>query len=77
MAWWHARLLFDGDDLVGVDLDRLAPEGGRVEQTPNGGLRVTAVQVSGYALYGEVRGYYALAAAKLAVNLESGQTTVA
>ncbi len=72
MAWWHARLLFYGDDLIGVDLDRLVPEEVEAEGPSNGNLRVTAVQVSGYALYGELRGYYALGVAELAVDPQTG-----
>ena len=74
MAWWHTRLLFYGDDLIGVDLDRLVPEEMDVEAVSNGVLQVTAVQVSGYALYGELRGYYALGVAELAVDLQTGDT---
>ncbi len=72
MAWWHARLLFFGDDLIGVDLDRLVPVDLDSPGQMNGGLRVTAVQVSGYALYGELRGYYALGVAELAVDPHTG-----
>ncbi len=75
MAWWHARLLFYDDDLIGVDLDRLVPEDVEAERPSNGNLRVTAVQVSGYALYGELRGYYALGVAELAVDPQTGQMT--
>lgn len=74
MAWWHTRLLFHGDDLVGVDLDRLVPEGSDGDPRPNGWLTLIAVQVSGYALYGEVRGYYALAVTQLAVDPNTGRT---
>jgi hypothetical protein len=97
MAWWHTRLLFYGDDLIGVDLDRLVPEemsttrivtdytdwdtDESVQSVKNPcrarALRVTAVQVSGYALYGQLRGYYALGVAELAVDPQTGQATLA
>ena len=75
MAWWHTRLLFFGDELIGVDLDRLVPADLDGTGQTNGGLQVTAVQVSGYALYGELRGYYALGVAELAVDPHTGVTT--
>ncbi len=74
MAWWHARLLFYGDDLLSVDLDRLVPEEIHGDQASNGSLHLTAVQVSGYSLYGQVRGYYALGVAELALDPQTGET---
>lgn len=73
MAWWHARFLFYGDDLVGVDHDRLVPEDIADGQAPPEWPRLTGVQVSGYVLYGDVRGYYALAVAELAVDLQTSR----
>jgi len=71
MAQWYAQLVFKGDRLVGEGLTDLA----RVEgvASPNGGERYTTVIVSGYALYGRLRGYYALGVAHLSVEPASGK----
>jgi len=73
MAQWYTQLLFKGDAFLG---DSLA-DWHAVEDMPpaelNGVERFTAVIVSGYALYGQLRGYYALGAAHIVVDPTSGK----
>ena len=58
MAQWFAQLLFRGDQLLGEGLDDFAEVSGIQEGLE--GERYTAIVVSGYALYGELRGFYSL-----------------
>jgi hypothetical protein len=73
MAQWYTQLLFRGDEFLGDSLadwqviSDLLPAG--VEDVD----RYTAVIVSGYALYGQLHGYYALGVAHLAVERSTGQ----
>lgn len=71
MAQWYAQLVFKGDNLLGeglADLGQVAEAG-----SVNGGERYTTVVVSGYALYGQLRGYYSLGVAYLSVDPATGQ----
>jgi len=75
MAQWYAQLVFKGDTFLGDSLadwsevgDVLPPEVG-----VNGRDRYTTVIISGYALYGHLRGYYALGVAHIAVDRATGQ----
>jgi len=71
MAQWYAQLLFKGNTLLG---EGLADWGEVADIAPvNSGERYTTVIVSGYALYGELRGFYSLGVAHLAVDPASGQ----
>jgi hypothetical protein len=75
MAQWYAQLVFKGDTFLGDSLanweevNGASPSGAGM----NGGERYTTVIVSGYALYGQLRGYYALGVAHITVNPDSGQ----
>jgi len=71
MAQWYAQLVFKGDTLLGEGLTDFAQVEGLA--SPNGGERYTTVIVSGYALYGQLRGYYALGVAHLVVDPATGQ----
>ncbi len=71
MAQWYAQLVFKGDTLLGEGLTDFAQVEGVA--SPNGGERYTTVVVSGYALYGQLRGFYALGVAHLTVDPASGQ----
>jgi hypothetical protein len=79
MAQWYAHLVFKGDALLGEGLSDLALVEGVVSpNTPTNGdfagdNRYTTVIVSGYALYGQLRGYYALGVAQLVVDPASGR----
>lgn len=66
MAQWYAHLLFKGDQLLGEGLGDLA----QIEGVREGGAgdRYTAVAVSGYALYGRLRGYYSLGVSRIIVD---------
>ena len=77
MAQWYAQLVFKGDTLLGEGLTDFAlvegvvsPNGG--EEATRGSAPYTTVIVSGYALYGQLRGYYALGVAHLAVDTATG-----
>jgi len=63
MAQWYAQLVFKGDTLLGEGLTDFAQVEGVASS--NGGERYTTVIVSGYALYGKLRGYYSLGIAHL------------
>ena len=70
MAQWYTQLVFKGDTLLGEGLSDFTLVDGIA--AANGGERYTAIVVSGYALYGQLRGYYALGVAHLAVDPASG-----
>lgn len=66
MAQWYAQLVFKGDTLLGEGATDL---GDAIDMaSPNGGERYTTVIVSGYALYGQLRGYYSLGIAHVTVD---------
>lgn len=73
MAQWYTQLVFKDDTFLG---DSLA-DWQKVELMPPEGLngveRFTAVMVSGYALYGQLRGYYSLGVAHIGVDPASGK----
>jgi len=71
MAQWYAQLVFKGDTFLGEGLTDFALVEGVT--SANGGERYTTVVVSGYALYGQLRGFYALGVAHLAVDPASGK----
>jgi hypothetical protein len=71
MAHWYAQLVFKGDTLLGEGLADFAQIEGVASL--NGGEQYTTVIVSGYALYGQLRGYYALGVAHLAVDPTTGK----
>ena len=71
MAQWYAQLVFKGEALLGEGLTDFALVEGVA--SPNGGERYTTVIVSGYALYGQLRGYYSLGVAHLSVDPASGK----
>jgi len=64
MAWWYARLLFHGDRLVDAGIHDAMPPAAEVDDAPPAAAApsdaFTSVCVSGYALYGRLRGYYAI-----------------
>ena len=73
MAQWYTQLLFKGNDFLG---DSLADWQGVVEILPpevTGVEDYTAIIVSGYALYGQLHGYYALGIAHIAVERGTGR----
>jgi len=73
MAQWYTQLVFKGDTFLG---DSLA-DWHDVEPKPPGTLagidRYTAVIVSGYSLYGQLQGYYALGVAHILVDPSNGK----
>lgn len=75
MAQWYTQFVFKGDIFVGEGLaDYALVEGvASPELSLNGNERYTTVIVSGYALYGQLRGYYALGVAQVLVDPASGQ----
>lgn len=71
MAQWYARLMFRGDRLLGEGLEDFAQIDG--VQSNGNGERYTAVVISGYALYGKLRGFYSLGVAQIRFDPESGE----
>lgn len=71
MAQWYAQLVFKGDTLLGEGLTDFASVEGVAPL--DGGERYTTAIVSGYALYGQLRGYYSLGIAHLTVDPDSGR----
>lgn len=80
MAWWNTQFIFRDDTLIaeGVnpvplrELD-VAPDG---EEPTGEEERYTQVVVSGYALYGQLRGYYALGVAHWKVSQTTNRVFV-
>ena len=70
MAQWYAQLVFKGNTLLGEGLSDFAQVEG-VGETGRG-ERYTTVIVSGYALYGQLRGYYSLGVAHLEIDPGDG-----
>lgn len=67
MAWWTTHLIFRDDTLIAEGFDPVSLAGVEVvvldpaEKPPNNNTEhYTRVIVSGYALYGQLRGYYSL-----------------
>jgi len=80
MAWWTTQLIFQGDKLVAEGIDPTSWAGPRVHgdgasgEAPVGETdRYTRVIVSGYALYGQLRGYYALGVGHWTVDEGNGR----
>lgn len=74
MAQWYAQLVFKGDTLLGEGLTDFAQiEGVASPGSASGGERYTTVVISGYALYGLLRGYYSLGVAHLTVDPANGK----
>ncbi len=78
MAWWYARLLFHGDRLVDAGLHDALPPATEVvapdaAPPPAGAEAFTSVCVSGYALYGRLRGYYALGVGHFGLDPATGR----
>jgi len=69
MAWWTTQFIFQGDTLIaeGVEPIFLREVEWMVQDSlnpsPDETKPYTRVIVSGYALYGQLRGYYALGVA--------------
>ncbi|MBI4788876.1 MAG: hypothetical protein HY782_17735 [Chloroflexi bacterium] len=75
MAWWQTQLILRGDTLIAETLNDagLGPiQFSSDPATAPEGEPLTAIVVSGYALYGELRGYYALGVGHMRVDWQSG-----
>jgi len=78
MAWWYARLLFQGDRLIDAGVHDVMPPAVRPDDAappvpPADDDTFTSVCVSGYALYGRLRGYYAVGVGRFRLDPASGQ----
>jgi hypothetical protein len=77
MAWWTDQFVFQGDTLVAEGIDPVwlseAQAVVQDEGPPNGSDPYTRVIVSGYALYGKLRGFYALGVAHWQFDRSSGR----
>ena len=69
MAQWYAHLLFKGDELLGEGLEDFDKVSG--VQLGLKGDQYTAVVVSGYALYGKLRGFYSLGVSQIQLDLST------
>ena len=71
MAQWYAHLLFKGDQFLGEGLDDFE----KVSAVQEGleGEQYTAVVVSGYALYGKLRGFYSLGVSQILLDPSTQQ----
>jgi hypothetical protein len=75
MSGWQTQLVFEGDTLVAETLNEVELDAIQFSTDPTSapdGDALTVVVVSGYALYGQVRGYYALGVAQLRVDRKTG-----
>ncbi len=75
MAWWQTQLVFQGDKLIAETLNDAGLDAIEFSNDPSvapDGESFTAVVVSGYSLYGELRGYYALGVAHMRVDRANG-----
>ena len=76
MAWWQTQLVFHGDKLIAETLNDTGLDAIKFSTDPAtapDGEQLTMVVVSGYSLYGELRGYYALGVAHMHVDRASGK----
>jgi hypothetical protein len=82
MAWWTTQFIFQGEILISEGLEPpalrnlewiVADSEDSGDKLSNGGERYTQVIVSGYALYGRLRGYYALGVAHWHLAQEGGR----
>ena len=71
MAQWYAHLLFKGDQLLGEGLEDFDKVSG--VQPGLKGDQYTAVVVSGYALYGKLRGFYSLGVSQIHLDPSTQQ----
>ena len=77
MAWWTTQLIFQNNKLIAEGIDPVLWD--NLDVVVNGEApvaktdRYTRVIVSGYALYGQLRGYYALGVAHWYVDEENGR----
>lgn len=80
MAWWRTQLIFLGDTLVSEGIDPVWLDEfewvNNGEAPPTATEQYTKVIVSGYALYGQLRGYYALGVAHWQLDRENGRIFV-
>ncbi len=75
VAGWQTQLIFQSDKLIAETLNDAGLEVIKFSSDPSvahDGESFTAVIVSGYALYGQVRGYYALGVAHMRVDRAGG-----
>lgn len=75
MAQWYTQFVFKDDTLLGEGLAEfeLVEDVASSDFSLNGHEQYTLVVVSGYALYGQLRGYYALGIAHILVDPASGR----
>jgi hypothetical protein len=77
MAWWTTQFVFHDDTLISEGVNPIQPDHFELvvngQQPPVGSERYTLVVVSGYALYGELRGYYALGVAHWFLDRPGGR----
>ncbi|MBV7337909.1 hypothetical protein KFU94_58705 [Chloroflexi bacterium TSY] len=77
MAWWNTQLIFQGDTLIAEGVNPLPLDDLEVlvqEQVPPSATeQYTRIIVSGYALYSELRGYYALGVAHWNLDRTTGR----
>lgn len=80
MAWWHTQFIFRGDKLISEGLDPVPLDDVEIvlqeDEPSNGTESYTRVIVSGYALYGELRGYYALGIAHWHLDRTAGRAFI-
>jgi hypothetical protein len=79
MAQWYTQLIFKGDTFLGDSLADWKEVNGALSPNASIGLSTshgegyTTVIVSGYALYGQLRGYYALGVAHIVIDPATGR----
>jgi hypothetical protein len=75
MAGWQTQLIFQGNALIAESWDQAGLDAILFSDDPAtapNGESITLVVVSGYSLYGEVRGYYTAGVAHMRVNRKLG-----
>ena len=80
MAWWNTKLTFRDDTLIAEGIDPVLTDDVEVVEeikptsAPESDIEsYTQVTVSGYALYGKLRGYYALGVAHVELVRPAGR----
>ncbi len=75
MAQWYAHLLFRGDQFLGEGTSELA----RIEgvRTDGVGDPYTEIVISGYALYGKLRGFYSIGVSFILADPQTGAASYA
>ena len=80
MAWWSTQLIFHNDTLISEGIDPIWLDEfewiANGEELPAVIEQFTKVIVSGYALYGQLRGYYALGVAHWRLDRAAGRVFV-